>query len=161
MGSGLIYQTYSSPLMGEDEGGGEGNILKDRGRNFEVFLLCLSFPILSCFLGQGGIHIGGYLVKLPGCGLRTLTGIPCPFCGMTRAFCEVSNSHIKEAIAIQPGGVLIYFLCVISGLFFFSRGLLGKPFVDLRRGRYWTRAFNILLAMIVIVWICRIMWSIL
>jgi len=129
---------------------------RDRMRNFVVSLLCFCFPILSRFLHEGGIRVSTHLLKLPGCGLKTLTGIPCPFCGMTRSFSELSSFHIREAFNIQPAGVVIYFLCLISGLFFLSRAVLGKPFINLKKGKYWTLAFNILLVFIGIVWIFRI-----
>ena len=126
------------------------HILSDRARNFSVALLCFAAPVLSFFPD---------VLRLPRCTFRTLTGFPCPFCGMTRAFCEISTFSAKSAFAIQPAGVLIYLLCIVFGLFFLLRGAFGKSFVDLRRMRYWTKTFNAVLGLILVIWVCRVVWS--
>jgi hypothetical protein len=39
------------------------------------------------------------------CPFRALTGLPCPGCGMTRAFCAIAHGHLFKAIgfnAISP-----------------------------------------------------------
>jgi len=37
-----------------------------------------------------------------------LSGYPCPFCGMTRAFVAITHFDIKSAIDFNPGSPLIY-----------------------------------------------------
>ena len=149
--------------------------MKDRMRNFGVSILCFGLPVISCFLVQGQAEIHGHFMALPVCAFKMLTGIPCPFCGMTMAFCEMSrfcfaetshfcfaetsHFHFAKAFDIQPAGVVVYFLCLGAGLFFLVRGLLGKPFVDVRKGRYWTPAFNTLLWFVGAVWLCKIVFK--
>lgn len=43
----------------------------------------------------------------PLCGLRRLTGVPCPFCGMTTAMFAFSRFHPAEAFMANPGAFVI------------------------------------------------------
>lgn len=47
---------------------------------------------------------------LPPCPFRTLTGVPCPTCGTTRAVLALSRGHVGEAFLHNP--------MVTVGLFF-------------------------------------------
>lgn len=39
------------------------------------------------------------------CPLRSLTGIPCPLCGMTRSVTATVHLRLSEALALNPAGV--------------------------------------------------------
>jgi hypothetical protein len=50
------------------------------------------------------------LPLLPGhpgieCPLRRLTGVPCPFCGMTTSTEATMRGHLGRALSANPGGV--------------------------------------------------------
>jgi hypothetical protein len=50
------------------------------------------------------------LPALPGhpgitCPLRSLTGIPCPLCGMTTSVEDTVHAHVGRALAANPGGI--------------------------------------------------------
>ena len=135
--------------------------MKDRSKNFYVSLLCLGAPALAYFLDSRTMGICGYLKGLPSCAFKAISGIPCPFCGMTTCFSAMSHFRVREAAGIQPAGMLIYLLCLAAGFFFIGRGLLGRPFIDLRKGKYWRPAFNLLLSLIGIVWVYRFILEIL
>ena len=52
------------------------------------------------------------LPVLPGhpglpCPLRTITGIPCPFCGMTTSVENTVHLHFGDALAAAPAGILL------------------------------------------------------
>lgn len=54
---------------------------------------------------------GAMLPTLPGhpgfaCPLRTLTGIPCPLCGMTTSVEDTVHLELGSACAANPAGVL-------------------------------------------------------
>lgn len=53
---------------------------------------------------------------LPPCGLRTLTGLPCPFCGGTRALIAWSRLDFAQAFACNP---LVGLGCIAVCAWFF------------------------------------------
>ena len=47
------------------------------------------------------------------CPLRAATGLPCPFCGMTRAVVAAVHGHIGASLAFNPGGIIVLALAVL------------------------------------------------
>ena len=47
------------------------------------------------------------------CPLRTMTGIPCPLCGMTSSVKDTMRLHMADALAANPGGVLLVVLIAV------------------------------------------------
>ena len=47
------------------------------------------------------------------CPLRTVTGVPCPFCGMTRAVVAAAHGHIGQSLAFNPFGILVLVLAAV------------------------------------------------
>jgi Protein of unknown function (DUF2752) len=41
------------------------------------------------------------------CPLRTLTGVPCPLCGMTTSVAAAVHLRLEEAVAATPAGVAL------------------------------------------------------
>ena len=48
------------------------------------------------------------------CPLRALTGIPCPFCGMTRACVAAVHGHLATSLAFNPAGVLVVVAALVA-----------------------------------------------
>ena len=46
------------------------------------------------------------------CPLRTVTGIPCPFCGMTRSVVAIVHGHLGASLRFNPGGIVIVALAI-------------------------------------------------
>jgi hypothetical protein len=69
----------------------------------------LSLCLLSVALATPGI-------QLPRCGFKTITGLPCPTCGITRTIIALSRGDVDRAlffnplVAIAAGFCLIYLL---------------------------------------------------
>jgi hypothetical protein len=58
------------------------------------------------------------LPALPGrphlfCPLRTLTGVPCPLCGMTTSVEATMHLHLGHALAANPAGPLVVGLAAL------------------------------------------------
>lgn len=52
-----------------------------------------------------------------GCTLRRVTGIPCPACGLTRAFDYTAHGRFLDAFRTTPLGALVPWLCVGVALY--------------------------------------------
>ena len=52
-----------------------------------------------------------------GCALRRMTGIPCPACGLTRAFDYTAHGRFFDAFRTTPLGALVPWLCVGVALY--------------------------------------------
>jgi Protein of unknown function (DUF2752) len=46
------------------------------------------------------------------CPLRTITGIPCPLCGMTRAVVAAMHGHLLESLRFNPAGLLVVLVAI-------------------------------------------------
>lgn len=47
------------------------------------------------------------------CPLRSLTGIPCPLCGMTRACVAAAHGNFVSSLRFNPGGIFVMLLAVV------------------------------------------------
>lgn len=59
-----------------------------------------------------------------GCGMKTLFGIPCPGCGMTRSVVFTLHGHLASALAVNPVGPVF-----LAGVLFLVAALVA--------GRWW------------------------
>lgn len=77
-------------------------------------------------LDVGGLrHVGGLMLAagvllpaLPGhpglpCPLRAITGVPCPFCGMTTSVEATVHGHLGVAATANPVGILAVVVAVV------------------------------------------------
>lgn len=54
------------------------------------------------FLAIGLVLLGVWLVFQPGCPFRNLTGVPCPGCGMSRAWLRALRLDLAGAFSLHP-----------------------------------------------------------
>ncbi len=50
--------------------------------------------------------------RLP-CPLRTFTGVPCPFCGMTPSVEATVHLHFADALTANPAGILLVIVALV------------------------------------------------
>ena len=49
----------------------------------------------------------------PPCPLRTVIGVPCPFCGMTRGVTALVHGHVSAAFTYNPGAFLVVAMALV------------------------------------------------
>ena len=48
------------------------------------------------------------------CGIRSMLGVDCPGCGMSRAFISISNLEINKALAFNSASLIVYLFVAIQ-----------------------------------------------
>ena len=87
-----------------------------------VFAASVLLPLPAASTGQ--------IAHLPSvCLFYTLTGLPCPGCGLTRSFVCISHGHLRDSLHWHPLGLVVY------GVFLL---------LWLRCGLYWLRGITLL-----------------
>jgi hypothetical protein len=67
--------------------------------------------------GAGALAVAALLPVLPGepglpCPLRTITGVPCPLCGMTTSVVASVHGNVADALAANPAGLALVLAAV-------------------------------------------------
>lgn len=77
------------------------------------------------------------------CGVKKLTGLPCPFCGGVRATAALGQGSLAEAVAWNPAVTLLHAGIVTSG----AALVLGRtpPWLTPERQRFVFRAVVVIL----------------
>ncbi len=70
------------------------------------------------YAGAAMLALGLALPRIPGnpglpCPLRTMTGVPCPFCGLTTSVKATVGGHLWTALAANPAGLVIVVAAVV------------------------------------------------
>jgi hypothetical protein len=103
----------------------------------------VDLPLLfAAVLLLGGAVAAGWLLlglPVPPCTLKTLTGMPCPTCGMTRMADAAVHGRPLEAFLWNPlvalGALGVLGAGAVSGV----RRILGRPRLRLVLDRLWER----------------------
>jgi hypothetical protein len=78
----------------------------------------LAAAALSGLLRLAGYSLASALPKAPLCPFNALTGLPCPGCGMTRAFLALGRLDLAGAFALNP---LVFPLAALLALYALGR----------------------------------------
>jgi len=70
-------------------------------------LCCVGAAALGGISGADVAHPGA-----PGCLLRAVTGMPCPFCGLTHSMMALGQGNLAAAVAQNPLGLLLLPLAI-------------------------------------------------
>ena len=74
---------------------------------------------------------------LPPCMLKMLTGVPCPFCGMTTSFALLAQGQLREGLATHPVGALFFVATLLAGLALLGMAAARGELPDPRPTRWW------------------------
>jgi hypothetical protein len=67
----------------------------------------------AAMLGIAAVRPAVPFEFVPPCPLRTITGIPCPLCGMTRGVTALVHGDIGHALFLNPGSLLVVAIAVL------------------------------------------------
>jgi hypothetical protein len=75
-----------------------------------------------------GLQFFGFLPEVfTICPLKSIAGIPCPGCGTTRAGIAFLNGHFIEAFLINPVGLIVSVMMMLTAIMLVSDILTGRP----------------------------------
>ncbi|MCA1988503.1 MAG: DUF2752 domain-containing protein [Desulfarculus sp.] len=93
---------------------GSGPLARLRGEGLWSSLLLAAAALLAGLLlpldSRGEIS-ADFFLEVP-CVFHLATGLPCPLCGMTRAFANLSRLQIAQAVVFSPAGSAIYLFLI-------------------------------------------------
>lgn len=81
----------------------------------------------------------------PFCLSRRLLGLPCPLCGMTRAWVHLSHGRVVEGVLTQPAGAVAFVAALCFVVYGGARAAGAPPLgVDLSDSAYRAVRYTIL-----------------
>ena len=90
------------------------------------------------------------------CMMRRLTWLPCPTCGLTRSFCDISRGCLGEAIVQHPLGPLFYALFALLLVRSTLIAATGRPVMN-RLARVLVYMIPLFIILLVMAWIVRLL----
>ncbi|OLE52554.1 MAG: hypothetical protein AUG51_17390 [Acidobacteria bacterium 13_1_20CM_3_53_8] len=91
------------------------------------------------------------------CPFRALTGLRCPGCGMTHAFCAIAHGHLWRAIEYNPFSPLLFLAGVLAwanaAATLLRLDFIRRGFARLRLTKEMTWC---LLALVMVWWVVRL-----
>jgi len=129
-----------------------------RGNRVEcalTLLLIVAVMIVAALLTPDPSGFGTHReLLMPPCGFRWLTGLPCPFCGLTTAFTHMVRGNVMAAFGAHALGPLAYVLAWLFGLRAVFGLVRGTPLLPERlRGRL---TGQVALALLLVGWAVNI-----
>ena len=152
-GSALARSLAEQPGVGRSR-----RALAARGNRVEcalTLLLIVAAMVAATLLTPNSAGCGTHrMLLMPPCGFRWLTGLPCPFCGMTTAFAHMARGELGAALGAHALGPLAYVLAWVLGLRALLGLLRGTPLVPERLRSRLTG--QVVLALLLAAWAVNI-----
>jgi hypothetical protein len=91
----------------------------DSSKLLRILAVTLVVVVLSSGLLQrvSGVDLLQHMSLFPHCVFRSIAGLPCPGCGMTRALLLLGQLRLAEAVALHPlsPGVILAAIWLLCG----------------------------------------------
>jgi len=100
---------------------------------FIILAGCISAILIGAWLKPDPSGLGTHTaLGFPPCGFYTITGIPCPTCGVTTSFAHAAHLQLKESFLVQPVGFLAFISVCLGGLAVTGALVTGKSLFKLK-----------------------------
>jgi len=124
-----------------------------RGHRRAAFVLPLTSAVFAVSALWSPTDLPGFVF----CPFRALTGLPCPGCGMTRAFCAIGHGDFASAIGFNPLAPFVF----AGALLLWAHALATLLKLDTARAaierlRPTQRATRVMLAVTLVWWAVRL-----
>jgi hypothetical protein len=127
-----------------------------RGSNAKrraLFVLPLTSAVFAVSAMWSPTDLPGFVL----CPFRAVTGLPCPGCGMTRAFCSIGHGDFASAFGFNPLAPFVF----AAALLLWAHALATLLKLDparaaLERLRPTPRATRVMLAVTLVWWVVRL-----
>jgi hypothetical protein len=127
-------------------------------RRIQLWIIC-TIVIITVLITYSPMeylfHYLGYRDS-NGCPLLTLTGIPCPMCGMGRSFWALVTMNINDVFYYNPSGAFVY---LFSGFALVYMLILSLFRYRLRLKDPLLKLWYIPVALLAIVWVLNILYG--
>ncbi|MBZ0203965.1 MAG: DUF2752 domain-containing protein [Ignavibacteria bacterium] len=97
-----------------------------------------------------------HIPSVNGCPLYTLSGVPCPMCGMGRVFSCMTDFYIAESFYYNPLGLVFYLIFGFVYIFIFFLSLRRKKIVLKPAG---VKLWYIPVIFLIIMWVLNILFG--
>jgi hypothetical protein len=128
-------------------------------RLLHVFIaIGLAMTLLLSFLLEPdprGLGTHQQVLLVP-CNFYALTGLPCPFCGVTTAFAHMARGHVRDAFFSQPIGMLGFLMCVMFLPVVLGAAISGRNLIAALERLPWGRLSWVLGSVILASWMFKL-----
>jgi hypothetical protein len=127
------------------------------GASLQVRRALVVLPLTSAVFAVSALWSPADLPGLVLCPFRALTGLPCPGCGMTRAFCSLGHGDLSGAFGYNALAPFVF----AAALLLWAHSLVTILKLDsaraaLERLKPTQRAAGLLLAVTLVWWVVRL-----
>ena len=124
-----------------------------RGLGRALFVLPLTSAVFAVSATWNPSELPGFVL----CPFRAVTGLPCPGCGMTRAFCAIGHGDFTGALGYNVLAPFVYAAALLLWAHALATLLKLDPLrAALERLRPTPRATRVMLAVTVAWWVVRL-----
>jgi hypothetical protein len=118
-----------------------------------LFVLPLTSAVFAASALWSPTDLPGFVV----CPFRAVTGLPCPGCGMTRAFCAIGHGDFAGAFGFNVLAPFVFAAALLLWAYALATLLkLDSVRVALERLRPTPRATRVMLAVTLVWWVVRL-----